>query len=82
MMMIVVVGDGIDDDSNDLDSLSLAQAQYQAQLMMLYIQVNSIRPPSIITTTTNSAFDRIHHPISNNKDSYLTERETSGKEPH
>jgi hypothetical protein len=81
MMMIVVVGGGIDDDSNDLDSLSLVQAQYQAQLMMLYIQVNSIRPPLIITTT-NSAFDRMHHPIPNNKDSYLTERETSGKEPH
>jgi hypothetical protein len=26
-----------------------------------------------ITTTTTSAFYRIHHSISNNKDSYLTE---------
>jgi len=50
-------------------------------LMMLYVQVNIIRPPSI-ATTTNSVFDRMHHPIPNNKDSYLRGRKTSGEIPH
>lgn len=36
---------GIDDDNDDLHSSSHAQAQYQAELMMLYVWVNSIYIP-------------------------------------